>query len=844
MTDEPRQTEPVEGETPSQAPAEDAEPQALSPEDEELERRLSEPVLQGQVGIETAQVVISAFLIIIVGLITFSSAMTAPLHAEDQALIRDTRGLQHFATFGDALKERPAQPVFLAALAKQMWFGLDSPSSFHAINVILHLLNGVLVFLLVRQLSRRELPEPVAMVAGLLFVLHPLVTESVVYVVGRAELLATCFALISTLTFVAALKATQGKSYLFFAGSLVSLMLAWGSKPDIVALPVLVLAADRLAVVSAQGLRRSVAYGAYWGLLASLILFHVVAFEGSTSGSVHTGTLAARLAALGSHIQWVWSPVLSIYYPGPIESGVTGLAGAALLALLAVAGLALTILRRLGGFGLLWYAGFLLSAVWLVPFDHVMAERNDYLALAGLVMLVPWGFSLVPRQPGWLRTAAGVVVAVLILVSAAASFMRTQVWQTEEALWTDAAAKYPDSAMPQRQLGRIHVETGLESYQMAMAAQQNQPGQVEPLRGAAMDSFRAAEEALQRAIDIEPTDAEAWYYLGQAREYAGNFDAAATAYKEALRREPGRVQALLHLAMTTEALAHASGERQRLSEAVQYYGRAEELGILPNELKLRYADTLVALGEFATAQALLAGLGSDGANAPAKALLDRLQPTLQGLNGLQQQLNAAMQVDPNSADALRLRGQLLALTGKNVQAGYLLESALAKNPQDASAWITLGVARAAANSSESFIQEWGSAAPRTPDGTSPWIQLARGVAANGQWEAATAYLEAGKVHGDQAVAKPLLVLAEVAVAINQPGRAAQYLQAAADADPLDPEPWLRLTDLALEAKDLASARIAFQKAQQRNASPEALESRRPKLGEFTPQTETGTTILR
>ena len=173
--------------------------------DSELEERLSEPLLKGQKGIDTAQTVVGAFLIVLLGVIAYSNAIGLPFHAEDQALIQDNEALHGFARFDEALAGSPGQqPLALVSFVLNWWCTPNRPWGFHAVNLFLHLLNGVLVFLLCRRLLGERGRDALAMPAGMLFVLHPLNTEGVNYVVARQGQLATLFVLLSLFLYLRA----------------------------------------------------------------------------------------------------------------------------------------------------------------------------------------------------------------------------------------------------------------------------------------------------------------------------------------------------------------------------------------------------------------------------------------------------------------------------------------------------------------------------------------------------------------------------------------------------------------------------------------------------------------
>ncbi|MDX9972586.1 MAG: hypothetical protein RBU21_06345, partial [FCB group bacterium] len=245
---------------------------------EDLERRFSEPILRGNEGVEKAQIWISAFLVVIAAVIAYSNTFALPFRAEDRELILGNAGIQRFVEFDRALEVSPHQPVEMLGLGLNEWLLPSAPGSFRAVSIALHALGAVLVFLLCRRLFRGTVSESVAMLAGLLFALHPLATESVNFLSVRGGLMAAVFSLGSV---VLMLRATDEDNRLrigAYAGSLLCFVLAWGSMPGVVGLPVLVLAADRIVRNGRMTIARFAAHAGYWAMLLLLLVAHMAAF--------------------------------------------------------------------------------------------------------------------------------------------------------------------------------------------------------------------------------------------------------------------------------------------------------------------------------------------------------------------------------------------------------------------------------------------------------------------------------------------------------------------------------------------------------------------------------------
>lgn len=168
------------------------------------------------------------------------------------------------------------------ALLISSWFAGFSPLRWHGISLAIHSLNGVLVYTLARQLFTQR---SVAGIAAALFCLHGITPESVAWVAGRFDILATFFTLFSLVCFVA--KERKGNSGLYIA-SLVAGALALLTKESAYVLPALI---TTILVVSSASLKDALLRtGPYWLLAVSMFLLRYSVLGGIGGYSTAGGT--------------------------------------------------------------------------------------------------------------------------------------------------------------------------------------------------------------------------------------------------------------------------------------------------------------------------------------------------------------------------------------------------------------------------------------------------------------------------------------------------------------------------------------------------------------------------
>jgi tetratricopeptide (TPR) repeat protein len=342
--------------------------------------------------------------------------------------------------------------------AERRLFGLE-PAGYHLLPVALHLGSAFLLFRLVRRLGA-DWPPGTAESAALLFLVHPLATEAVTYLSGRASLLAAFFSLLAVERWTARERGAASWS------SLVAFALALAAKETAAILPVALVLVDRARAPSPERAR----WRAYlpYGLVLALF------FAATAVHPVYRRLLGHSLALRGPLENLAVQPLvalesLSLYVAPwrlnldhdlrPERSGAVGLVVAAALVVALAAAAVLSLRKRSPtGFGLLWHLVHLVPTCSLVARNDLLSERNLYLPSAGLAIAVAaLGALLAERaRRAWPRvgaTASRVAVVALLAALALVTWRRNSLYADPVALWRDAVRKSPDKARPHANLG-------------------------------------------------------------------------------------------------------------------------------------------------------------------------------------------------------------------------------------------------------------------------------------------------------------------------------------------------------------------------------------------------------
>jgi len=433
--------------------------------------------------------------------------------------------------------------------------GGTDPDRFAALvagNVVLHILVASLLFAAVSTFGATRIA---ALVAAVLFALHPVQTEAVTYVSGRTDLLAALFSLASLLLHARARGWTGGKPRpRFVIGAVACFALALGSKESAALLPIALLAGDRILGRPAErGVAKALAAMLpYAILLAAYTVWRAHLGRGVVAiGS--PGELALRL---GSALTAACGYARLLLFPVNLhlERFVSAMAALALFGTALLAAVLLAIRRGDGTtrFWILWAAIAYLPGSNLVPIypglpaGTIFApEHFLYLPLTGiLAATVPPIAARIPRRPAALALTATLACFALLVHD------RNRDWRDEETIYRHTLRFSPESARVRLNLGNLLLARGDAAGAAGQYAEGTRfyPDDVDLLLNLGVAETRLggiadAERALLRATSLAPNDAPAWAALGALYGNTGRLENARRAYGRALAIDPRNADA-------------------------------------------------------------------------------------------------------------------------------------------------------------------------------------------------------------------------------------------------------------------------------------------------------------
>lgn len=461
-------------------------------------------------------VLISCALIITLGFIVYANSLDGEFIWDDYHLIRDNLYIRSYSNIDKIFSEnmgasvgskfnsyRPLQ--MLTYMFDYSLWKLDV-RGYHLTNLFLHILAGFCILWLVNILFG---DRPLSLFTALFFVVHPIHTEAVTYISGRAEPLAVIFML---LTFIFYIKYLHLQKMRFYILVILSYICALLSKESALILPILLLLYHYTFKKKLKlKVFLPVAGVAFVYTLLRLTLLKALLSGVSTTASASLGRrIPGFFVAITNYTRLLFFPFgLHMEYGDRLFSLIhpQALLGAAILFSLLIYATRIRNSNGLVFFSLSWFLLTLLPVSNIYPINAYMAEHWLYLPSIGFFLLLAKGLNYLYRA-GKLRIYAAVLGISLLASYSYLAIGQNRYWQEPIAFYKKTLQYTPDSWRAHFNLGYIYYERGRKNEAIG---------------------------AFKKAIETAPFDSGAYYNLAFIYEELGQKQQAQAVYKKAIQ---------------------------------------------------------------------------------------------------------------------------------------------------------------------------------------------------------------------------------------------------------------------------------------------------------------------
>jgi tetratricopeptide (TPR) repeat protein len=552
--------------------------------------------------------------LLVAGALLYGNTLDVPWYFDDfHNIVKNPE----IASLGDAFAGT-FSPRGISFLSFALNFALGGTGviGFHLVNILIHIGNAILVYLLLRQVYAESYRWPLA--GSLLFLVHPIQTQAVTYIVQRMTSLSCLFLLAAVLLFIRARKEIEqdasfaSRQHLVFYGlALLCGILAAFTKENTVVLPLLLLVVDRFLPWERPGTaRRRFAYIAPFVLIPILAGLAQIMGDQSTLQAVTNSNVEFFVLPEGAkystptlspeNLRWRYLAtefiVLFIYfklliapfgqlldYCYPLVERVFNLRSMlALTGLVGIGTVAFYCRKRCKWvlFGLLWFFITLSVESTFFPLDPIY-EHRLYLPMVGIAMIFIEFLRQLPAR------VAPLLLVVVLLACSLLTVNRNARWGRPIEFWKDNVARVGHSYRPKDNLAVEYFKA--KRYDEAQALWQEAIG-IHP-QGYTMHEnlgelyserglFEAARNAFETAILYNPKPATLYSKLGALHATNDNIAGSIRYLERAMELEPEDAVLVMNLGAGYYKLG-------RLPEAEGLFRRA--LALEPRYFKARFS---------------------------------------------------------------------------------------------------------------------------------------------------------------------------------------------------------------------------------------------------------------
>lgn len=552
--------------------------------------------------------------ILSLGILVYSNTFYNSFHFDDETSITDNFYIRDIRNIKNIWDFSPDRFITHLSIAFNYHLGGQNVFGYHVFNTLVHLASAILVWWLLILIHPST--KKIAFFASLIFLLHPIQTQPVNYIIQRATLLAAFFYFAALCLYIKAKLEMQlaPKSQIwktYYAGAILAAIMSVFSKQSAVSLPLSIC----LYELYYSGEKKNFNWKhiiVFWLVILPVPLIILITkylnLEAVRTSALYHPQISiwhyflTQLRVNVTYLRLVFFPFAqNLDYDYSIAK--TILSAPVILSLLLLCAIMLMTLKlwrryKLPAFGIALFFIALLPESSIFPIKDVIFEHRLYLPMAGYSIFLASGTFLLFKQK---VKFAIFLLSLLICFYSFMAYQRNKVWKDEFSLWDDTAHKSPHKARPYINRGLAYqnkgnLEQALLDYNKAIEIDSNY-AQAYNNRGLlyyAREDFTQAIADYSKAIEIKPNYAKAYYNRATAYAAIKEYTRAIADCNKAIEINPYEAKAYYNRGA-------AYGAKQEYNRAIADCSKAIEIDPLDAKAYYNRGVIYAAKEEFAQA---------------------------------------------------------------------------------------------------------------------------------------------------------------------------------------------------------------------------------------------------
>jgi tetratricopeptide (TPR) repeat protein len=526
---------------------------------------------------------IAIALIIVFGFAVYGNSLKGQFILDDNAFVKNNAYIKNWANVPKLFTQdvvagagnssgsyRPVQ--MLSFMTDYSLWRLDA-KGYHFTNIVLQILVSLMIYWFITLLFGNRI---LSLLTALFFVVHPVHTEVVAYIAGRADSLALLFMMLS---FILYIKQLDSKNVSFFVLMIAAYVLSVLSRESSLILPLLIL-------LYHYTFKKKIDPKLFFPILGIACFYFVLRFAALRLLPFDTfvftkffGSMPGTFSALTNYLRLLLLPFGLHHDYG--KAFFRLLDPAVILGVVAFFSLLVYAFKKresnkLVFFSVMWFFVALLPVVNISSLHAYMAECWLYISSIGFFLLLSKLLSDLYSKDKF-RVLSITIVAVLLLFYSSVTIKQNNYWNDPVVFYKRTLKYDPDSLKARNNLaneymGRKKFDEAIKLYKEAIAIDPGYEDAYVNLGNAygVTGGYKDAISMYRKAIEIKPDDPKAWYNMANVYAFLGERNEAIRGYKKAIEFDPQYWRAYNKLGMIYKAMG-------RIGDSIELFQKSAEI---------------------------------------------------------------------------------------------------------------------------------------------------------------------------------------------------------------------------------------------------------------------------